>query len=105
MPCPCGADSAAFIRLRMVRTADSAASNSSGDNFSKSRAIQSSMKELNSIMPNPPQSRATPVGMQVMTLYNAKAQYQGILDPVRDHLWKSQTKIGKASQAAKTPEK
>jgi hypothetical protein len=56
-------------------------------------------------MPNPPQSRATPVGMQVMTLYNAKAQYQGILDPVRDHLWKSQTKIGKASQAAKTPEK
>ena len=45
------------------------------------------------------------VGMQVMTLHNAKPQYQGILDPVREHLWKSQTKIGKASQAAKTPKK
>jgi hypothetical protein len=45
------------------------------------------------------------IGMQLMTLYSAKPSYQGILDPVREHLWKSPTKIGRATQAAKTPKK
>jgi hypothetical protein len=45
------------------------------------------------------------VGMQLMTLYNAKPEYQAILDPAREHLGKSQTKIGKAIQAAKSVKK
>jgi hypothetical protein len=43
--------------------------------------------------------------MQLMTLYGAKPSYQGILDPVREHLWKSPTKIGRATQAAKAAKK
>ena len=40
IPWPCGAARAASIRLRIAITADSAASNSSGDNLLKSRPIE-----------------------------------------------------------------
>ncbi len=39
IPLPCGADLAASITVRIASTADSAAINSSFDNFAKSRAI------------------------------------------------------------------
>jgi hypothetical protein len=46
MPRPCGAALAASIKLRIVNTADSAASNSCGESLSKSKAIESSVKAL-----------------------------------------------------------
>lgn len=38
------------------------------------------------------------VGMQIPTLYNAKQEYRGALDPVLTHLSKSSTTVGKAYQ-------
>lgn len=45
------------------------------------------------------------VGMQLMTLYNAKPEYRSILEPVREHIGKSDTKLAKAMQAAKSAKK
>jgi hypothetical protein len=40
------------------------------------------------------------VGMQLMTLYKSKPELIGILEPARDHLVKSDTRVGKAAKAA-----
>jgi hypothetical protein len=41
------------------------------------------------------------VGMDLMTLYNAKAELRDILGPVKEHLSQSKTAIGRAALAAK----
>ena len=41
------------------------------------------------------------VGMDVTNLLNAKSELHSILDPVRDHLSRSKTAIGRAAQSAK----
>lgn len=57
------------------------------------------------LLTNPLDAVPAAVGMDVMTLYDAKPDLHKLLDPAISHLQKSQTVVGRASNRATTPAK
>jgi hypothetical protein len=54
----------------------------------------------NTIIDRPLDDVPPAIGMDFMTLYKAKPELQAILDPAKNHLLRSSTRVGKAAQAA-----
>jgi KAP-like P-loop domain-containing protein len=55
---------------------------------------------VNTLLQRPLDNVPPAVGMQLMTLYKSKPELVEILEPAREHLVKSDTRVGKAAKAA-----